>query len=204
LDRRIDNAHRDSAGFYRHTDPGETSFLQPRGTPQEQAALQRRIAGEAPLAYIYPEALPRDIDYLNRERRTWQYPLVEGGRDARSFPEIYAQALETALGTLGPLAAAYSETGSPPDGETIARRIGNGGLSIQDREGKPCPATRSEPLPLERVLEQQRQARLELAQSGLTRRYCDKLLRHPLHVGILIEKAVNNGFEIVAHGELFT
>jgi hypothetical protein len=164
---RIDNAFRDSAGFYRHTDPGKTSFLQSGGTPQEQAALQRRIVGEAPLAYIYPEALPRDIDYLNRERRAWQYPLVGGGRDTRSFPEIYAQALETALETLGPLAVKYLETRFPPAGEASARRIGNGGLSIQDREGKPCPATCSEPLPLERVLEQQRQARLELARSRL-------------------------------------
>jgi hypothetical protein len=161
---RIDNALRDSAGFYRHTDPGKTSFLRPTGTPQEQAALQRRIAGEAPLAYIYPEALPRDIDFLNRDHRTWQYPLAEGDRDARSFPELYARTLETALDTLGPLATAHPTTGSPPPGETSARRIGNGGLSIQDREGKPCPATRSEPLPLERVLEQQRQARLAFAQ----------------------------------------
>jgi hypothetical protein len=160
LGRRIDNALRDCAGFYRHTDPGKTSFLQPLGTLPEQAALQRRILEEAPLACIYPEALPPDIDYLNRERRAWHYPLVEGRRDTRSFTEIYAQALEAGLETLGPLAAERRETGSLPGGEETARRIGNGGLSIQDGEGKPCPPTRSEPLSLERVLEQQRQARL--------------------------------------------
>jgi hypothetical protein len=151
LARRMDNTFRDCAFFYRHTDPEKTSFLQTKRFP-EQAARQRRILAEASLAFLYPEALPPDIDYLNRERRAWHYPLVEGEEDRRSFPEIYAQALEAALETLAPLASGSLS------GET-ARRIGDGGLSIQDRDGKPCPPTRSEPLPLERVLKQQRQAR---------------------------------------------
>jgi hypothetical protein len=156
LPRRIDNALRDCALFYRHTDPGKTSFLQPKG----QSAYRRKIIEELPLVYLYPEMLLPDIDYLNRERRAWYYPLEEGGQDTRSFPEIYAQALETALETLGPLVEKYLETGFLPGDEASARRIGDAGLSIQDRDGKPCPPTRSEPLPLERVLEQQRQARL--------------------------------------------
>jgi hypothetical protein len=160
LSRRIDNALRDSAFFYHHTDPGKTSFHHP--TQPEQSALQRRILEKPPLTCLYPEDLPRDIDYLNREHRPWHYPLVDGEQDTRSFPEIYAQALEAAVETLGPLAAEYREKGFLSGGETIARRIGNGGLSIQARDGKPCPATRSDPLPLERVLEQQRQARLAI------------------------------------------
>jgi hypothetical protein len=163
LSRRIDNALRDCAGFYRHTDPGKTSFLRPGGTLPEQSAYQRRLLEGMPLTLLYPEALPQDIDYLNLERRAWQYPLVEGGRDERSFPEIYAQALEAAVEILGPPAAEYAENGFLSGGEETARRIGNGGLSIQDRDGKPCPPARSEPLPLERVLEQQGQARLALA-----------------------------------------
>jgi hypothetical protein len=159
LAQRIDNALRDSGSFYRHTDPGTSSFLQPRLSPTEQAARQRSIVEEAPLVYIHPEALPHDIDYLNLEHRAWRYPLLEGERDTRSFPEIYAQALEAAAETLGP-SVAERPAGSFPDGETIARRIGNGGLSIQDSLGKPVAAGLSEPLPLERVLEQQRRARL--------------------------------------------
>jgi hypothetical protein len=159
LSRRIDNALRDSAFFYRHTDPGKTSFRR----PAEQSALQRRILEKPPLTCLYPENLPRDIDYLNREHRPWHYPLVEGEQDTRSCPEIYAPALDAAVETLGPLASEYREKGFLSGNENIARRIGNGGLSIQDREGKPCPATRSEPLPLERVLEQQRQARLAVS-----------------------------------------
>jgi hypothetical protein len=158
--RRLDSAFRDCAFFYRHTCPARTSFLRP---PEEQPICQQRIVEEAPLACLYPEALPRDLDYLNRKRRVWYYPLVDGGPDARSFQEIYAQALETALETLGPLAAEFSETGRLPGGEAIARRIGDNGLSIQDRNGKPAAASRSEPLPLERVLEQQRQARLAVS-----------------------------------------
>jgi hypothetical protein len=161
--RRIDNALRDCAGFYRHTDPGKTSFLRPAGTLPEQSAYQRRLLEEMPLAILYPEALPQNIDYLNRERRIWYYPRMEGGRNTRSFPEIYAQALEAALEIFGPLAMEYSEKGFLAGTEKIACCIGNGGLSIQDRDGKPCPATCSEPLPLEWVLEQQRQARLALA-----------------------------------------
>ncbi|MDR3123273.1 MAG: zinc dependent phospholipase C family protein [Treponema sp.] len=155
LPQRIDNAFMDSALFYRHTDPAKTSFLKPGG----QSAFQRRLAAALPLVSLYPEALPQDIDYLNRERRAWQYPLAGGAQDARSFPEIYAQALEAAMETLGPLAAAYRETGSLPGCEQTARRIGDTGLSIQDRDGKPCPPTFSEPLPLEQVLERQREER---------------------------------------------
>ena len=135
------------------------------GAPPEQSACQQRILEDLPLELLYPEALPRDIDYLNRERRAWYYPLVEGGQDTRSFPDIYAQALEAALEILGPLAAEYLKTGRFPGGEAGARRIGNTGRSILDRDGKPCPAPRSEPLPLERVLEQQRQARLAALRS---------------------------------------
>ncbi|MDR1250190.1 MAG: zinc dependent phospholipase C family protein [Treponema sp.] len=158
--RRMDSAFRDCAFFYRHTCPAKTSFLAPRLAPAEQEAFQRRMAEELPLAYLHPEALPGGIDYLNLKHRTWHYPLEEGGPDTRSFPDIYAQGLEAALEILGPLAAELLETGSLPGSEEIARRVGDNGLSIQDRNGKPATASRSEPLPLEQVLEQQRQARL--------------------------------------------
>jgi hypothetical protein len=142
LAQRIDNTFRDCALFYRCTDPGRTSFL-------------RGIRKEMPLVYLYPEDLPGDIDYLNREHRDWYYPAGDSPADTRSFPDIYVQALGSAVESLSPLIAVYLETGVFPIVEA-ARRIGNGGLSIQDAEGKPCAPSRSEPLPLERVLEQQR------------------------------------------------
>jgi hypothetical protein len=156
LSRRMDNTFRDCALFYRHTAPRRTSFRYP---PEKQADWQETIE-EPILVYIYPEDLPDGIDYLNREHRVWYYPAGDGPRDqrspdTRSFLDIYAQALESALESLSPLIAAYLETGAFPIVEA-ARSIGNGGLSIQDAEGKPCAPSRSEPLPLEGVLEQQR------------------------------------------------
>jgi hypothetical protein len=146
LSQRIDNTLRDCALFYRYTAPGRTSF------PEEM-----------PLVYLYPADLPGDIDYLNREHRDWYYPAGDSPTnrrfaDTRSFPDIYAQALESAVERLSPLIAAYLETGFFPAVET-AQRIGNGGLSIQDVDGKPCVPSRSDPLPLERVVEQQRRLR---------------------------------------------
>jgi hypothetical protein len=141
LSQRIDNTFRDCALFYRYTAPGRTSF------PEEM-----------PLVYLYPEDLPGGIDYLNREHRPWYYPAGDSPADTRSFPEIYAQAVEAAVESLSPLIAAYLETGVFPLAEA-ARIIGNGGLSIQDADGKPCAPSRSEPLPLERILEQQRRKR---------------------------------------------
>jgi hypothetical protein len=138
LSRRIDNTFRDCALFYRYTDPGSTSFME-----------------EMPLVYLYPKDLPGDIDYLNREHRDWYYPAGDSPADTRSFPDIYAQALKSAVESLSPLIAVYLETGVFPIAET-ARSIGNSGLSIQDADGKPCAPSRSEPLPLETVLEQQR------------------------------------------------
>jgi hypothetical protein len=117
------------------------------------------MPGDVPLVYIYPEELPGDIDYLNVEHRPWQYPVEGGAEDARSLPEIYAQALQYALETLAPLLVEYRETGLFPTA-LAAERIGNGGLSIQDTDGKPCAPSRSEPLPLELVLEQQRRQRI--------------------------------------------
>ncbi|GHV76590.1 hypothetical protein AGMMS49942_14110 [Spirochaetia bacterium] len=145
LRQRMDNTFRDCGWFYRYTAPGRTSF-------------PRDIMEEIPLVYLYPEDLPDDIDYLNREHRDWYYPTGDSPADSRSFPDIYAQALESAVETLSPPIAVYLETGAFPIVEA-ARRIGNGGLSIQDATGKPCAPSRSDPLPLERVLEQQRRLR---------------------------------------------
>ncbi|MDR3174492.1 MAG: hypothetical protein LBU19_09600, partial [Treponema sp.] len=57
-----------------------------------------------------------------------------------------------------PLITGYLETGRFPIQEA-AQAIGNGGLSIHDEEGRPCAATRSAPLPLDRVLRGQAEGR---------------------------------------------
>jgi hypothetical protein len=158
LGQRMDNTFRDCAWFYRYTAPGRTSFRHPQTEPQGELPNWREIIEEIPLVYLYPEDLPDDIDYLNREHRAWYYPAGDSPADTRSFPDIYAQALDSAVAILSPLIAAYLETGVFPILEA-ARSIGNGGLSIQDADGTPCAPSRSDPLPLERVLEQQRRLR---------------------------------------------
>jgi hypothetical protein len=63
-----------------------------------------------------------------------------------------------AAASIAPVIAGYLETGIFPIREA-AQAIGNGGLSIQDDEGRPCAPTRSSPLPLDRVLRQQEELR---------------------------------------------
>ena len=140
LNLRINNTFLDCACFYRLTAPDKTVTSE---FPQE--------LDPSFLALFYPEDLPQDIDFLNLENRPWYYPLAEGEEDRRSFPEIYAAALKAASDTLSPVIIRYLETGIFPIREA-AQAIGNGGLSILNREGKPCAPTRSDPLPLERVL----------------------------------------------------
>jgi hypothetical protein len=146
LSRRMDNAFRDCAVFYRFTDPRKTSGHAGTGS--------RALVRELPLPYLYPEKLPLGIDYLNLSGRTWFHPAPGGKADTRSFPEIYAAAVEGGSALLAELLGRCLGTGVfsvREAGETL----GNGGLSIQDEAGRPCAPVRTEPLPLEAVLGQQ-------------------------------------------------
>ncbi|MDR3166721.1 MAG: zinc dependent phospholipase C family protein, partial [Treponema sp.] len=80
LVRRMENAFSDCASFYRLTDPQKTSLCPP-GRPQGPA-----WARGIPVAYLYPEQFPRDLDYLNLKKGTWYSPAGEGGAENRSFP----------------------------------------------------------------------------------------------------------------------
>ena len=145
LDARVANAFLDSAGFYRATSP---------------ESVTRKIRDKAAffdkdhLVYVYPENLPQCIDFLNLEKRPWFYPAGAEKEDARSFPEIYSGAVAAAVDSLSGIIVRYLEDGSFP-AEEAARAIGNGGLSIVDESGSPCPPSRSDPLPLNETLEQQ-------------------------------------------------
>jgi hypothetical protein len=109
------------------------------------------------VAYIFPEDLPGEIDFLNLEKQPWHnpgYAQDDSDPDTRSFPEIYAEAVSSAADTLGPVICKYLEEGFFPIKEAV-QAIGNGGLSIVDREGKPCAPCRAGPLPLQKVLDEQ-------------------------------------------------
>ncbi|MDR3160741.1 MAG: zinc dependent phospholipase C family protein [Spirochaetaceae bacterium] len=142
---RIDNTFADCARFYRLTSPRRTSL--------GGGVVERRV-----LELLYPEKLEEDIDFLNLKKEPWYYPAGNSGENYRSFPELYAGAVARAASVITPVIAGYLETGIFPIGEA-ARAIGNGGLSIQDDEGRPCAPTRSAPLPLDRTLRRQEELR---------------------------------------------
>ncbi|MDR0760311.1 MAG: zinc dependent phospholipase C family protein [Treponema sp.] len=162
---RMDNVFADCARFYRETAPRRTAI-----------AAARALPSPALLAYVYPEKLSGQqvpahnsagwIDFLNLKNAPWFYPAGDSREDRRSFPEVYAGAVEAASQAIAPVIAGYLETGSFPIREA-AQAIGNGGLSIRDADGRPCAPTRSDPLPLEKVLEEQEKLRQDAASRTL-------------------------------------
>jgi hypothetical protein len=150
LGRRIDNAFADCAWFYRITAPGRTTIKGGGGSGAPE--LLRN------LFLVYPEQLGEEIDFLNLEKKAWRCPQNGEEEDHRSFPEIYGDAARRAVETLVPVIEDYMSLGRFPIKEA-AQAIGNGGLSIQDRNGRMTAPTRCDPLPLDRVLEDQRRLR---------------------------------------------
>jgi len=116
------------------------------------------------LAYIYPEKLPENIDFLNANHAPWYYPYSspiaprKPEADTRSFPELYTAALDAGINTLAPCIFQYLDTGIFPITEA-AQNIGNLNLSIQDEHGKPCAPNLCEPFPLGDVLRKQGELR---------------------------------------------
>jgi hypothetical protein len=147
LSLRIENTFADCRYFYRFTDPRRTSLSNPAdGKSGPSVSLEN-------LAYVFPENLPPNPDFLNLEKKPWYYPAGENrAADFRSFPEVYEDAVTSAAECIAPVITEYLATGIFPIKEA-ARAIGNGGLSIVDENGKPCAPAHSEPLPLGGVLE---------------------------------------------------
>ena len=155
---RIENTFLDCADFYKYTAPANTMIKKPVQLP---FPLQKGF-----VAYLYPEKLSSDIDYLNLKKKPWYYPAGEAEEDLRSFPEIYEDAVKFAADSITVLISRYLEKGFFPI-EDAAIAIGNGGLSIVDENGKPCTLTRTEPLPLQAVLDEQAAMRSIAAMQGL-------------------------------------
>jgi hypothetical protein len=141
---RMDNTFQDCVSFYRRTNPARTGLHTREAPPASLSSIP----------YLYPEELPPAIDYLNLEKTAWQYPLAESPPDRRSFPEIYADAVCIAEQNLSPVISRYLDTGLFPIA-LASQAIGNASLSIHDAAGKPCAPNRTDPLPLEEILERQ-------------------------------------------------
>jgi hypothetical protein len=150
LTLRMDNAFFDAARFYRLTNPRKTALRNRGGEGAGETAWA--------LNYIYPEKIPLDIDYLNLAGAPWRDPGSGTTVSRVSFPELYRRAVEEAAGQLSPFIARYLGEGIFPITEA-ARSIGNGSLSIQDKDGKPCAPRCFDFLPLDRVLKGQEKLR---------------------------------------------
>jgi hypothetical protein len=151
LSLRIENTFADCLGFYRSTDPRRTSPSNPPSGPAGEGGGPP-ISLEN-LAYVFPEKLPANLDFLNLEKKPWYYPAGESrSADYRSFPDVYDEAVKNAAESITAVIKKYLDTGIFPI-KDAAQAIGNGGLSIVDEDGKPCAPTRSAPLPLGEVLE---------------------------------------------------
>ena len=170
LTKRIENTFHDCAYFYRLTAPAQTSY---KKTPP---ASRPFLLKKRHLIYLFPEELPCDVDFMNLAKRPWFYPVedAEGRKeDLRSFPELYADTVNNAADSLSGIICRYLENnacqgrgadhypdngkhaGAPSLREEIAVAIGDTGLSIVDKTGKPCAPGRTDPLPLDEVLETQ-------------------------------------------------
>jgi len=160
LSQRIDNTFADCADFYRLTAPQSTAM-------SEQSKDTNRVLsvfGIQSLACLFPEKLPAEIDFLNLNHAPWHYPYSSPNSprrpeaDTRSFPDLYADALDAGINTLAPCIFQYLDTGIFPIAEA-AHNIGNLNLSIQDEHGKPCAPNLTDPFPLGDVLRAQGELR---------------------------------------------
>lgn len=155
LSLRIENAFRDAASFYRVTDPARTSLNLRQADGYDYLSS---ATGRSSVALVYPERFSLAIDYLNLAEREWHHPCAECAPDHRSFPELYEEALLSASSFLAAFLSHFWEADWIMEG--AATRIGEGGLSIVDREGIPCAPVHADPLPLDEVLEAQYRLRL--------------------------------------------
>ncbi|MCL2478125.1 MAG: zinc dependent phospholipase C family protein [Treponema sp.] len=162
---RIENALADCANFYCITNPVKTAIADQKFPPDYAGQDKTKF-----IPYLYPENMycydgignkagsgsdaDYCIDFLNLQKKPWHYPIAGREEDCRSFPEIYSDAVQAAVGSMAPVITGYLETGVFPIPEA-ARAIGNSGLSITDENGKPCSPNLTDPLPLEKVLRQQ-------------------------------------------------
>lgn len=157
LAERIANALQDGAVFYEMTDPRTAARAAGGAVARAAAAPLDERRGRAYLALIHPERLPLDIDYLNLARREWRHPCEEAAAsdgaaaNRRSLVELYGEALTGARSFFARLIGDFRRTGTIPS--DTAERLGNGTLSVGDREGKPCAPVHAEALPLDEVLE---------------------------------------------------
>ncbi len=157
LEQRIANALEDARHFMRLTNPKRTAMLP--GNEDWFAYLDDKI-GPRSVALVYPDRLPPELDLESLGSEGWEHPAGDGRRGNSTYAQVVEEAVNdarTALEALIPL------LGGKGDEIDLARIVGDGGLSIEDPEGRPLPPLVSRPLPLAEIMAREYERRLEWA-----------------------------------------
>ncbi len=136
---RVQNAYRDSSGFYEFTSKPE---YRARAAASDRSGPDRRR-----LALFHPAALPAGIDFLNAGHRRWVHPCDDSRASSASFGELFDGAVAPAAAAVA--AAAEAAAGGPA--AEVEALVGNSSLNTES------PATgrrrNCEPLPLPEILD---------------------------------------------------
>jgi hypothetical protein len=156
LERRVANALTDARWFWRMTNPARTSG----NSGADYLAWLDERSGPRSVALIYPESLPRDMDFMNKAGAEWPHPAGDGRVSVAGPRELFAEGLAGARGALRALLDSLAEGRPLP---SLLEAIGDQGLSINDSQGQAIAPRVSTPLPLHAVLAQEFGSRLARA-----------------------------------------
>ncbi|MGO8696060.1 MAG: zinc dependent phospholipase C family protein [Rectinemataceae bacterium] len=160
LERRIANALDDARHFIRMTNPARTALQ--RDDEDWLAHLDDKI-GPRSVALLYPERPPSGIDLESLGSEGWEHPSGDGRRRTATYLDLVAEGVDEAEAVLDRLIPRLRSQGTGID---IAELVGNGGLSVNDTEGRPTPPRISRPLPLAEIMREEYERRLEWARRG--------------------------------------
>ena len=143
--RRVENAYIDSMGFYTFIDP-----LNPRYRRLAYERDRRSHGDQRRLALFHPFEIPKEIDFLNLENKTWTHPCNRQWRHQESFPELWENARRETVPVLREIHEILEGGGDPGLAEHL---IGNQSLGTGLHRHEDCRLQYSQPLPLPELLE---------------------------------------------------
>jgi hypothetical protein len=142
---RIENAYRDSMGFYEFIDPMHPEYRRYAYTRDMQSGSDRRR-----LALFHPLEVPEGIDFLNLRKSPWCHPCNRDWVYTHSFMELYETALGRAVPALRRMAAIIDGGGDVAEVEEL---VGNESLNTGLGRERSCRVRFSDPLPLPELLD---------------------------------------------------
>jgi hypothetical protein len=161
LDQRIANTFADARYFLRATNPARTEDEDADG----YAYLDDRI-GPRTMSVVYPSSLPAGLDIANEAHRPWRHPADDGRGSMADCVELFESGVEAAAKALGTVLGVLDGKAVPAE---AARVIGDDGLSINDRQGRPARPLVCDPLPLHAVMDVEFRRRIARAKAAAER-----------------------------------